>query len=81
MTDRTTQVLDTFAEHLRELTLPLPVEGAGAARTEARAALSQLADHVTPRLASLDAPLLVVIGGSTGAGGSGAAPSGSGGAG
>ena len=68
MTDRTTQVLDTFAEHLRTLTLPLPVEGAEAARTEARAALSQLADHVTPRLASLDAPLLVVIGGSTGAG-------------
>lgn len=68
MTDRTTQVLDTFAEHLRTLTLPLPVEGADAARTEARAALSQLADHVTPRLASLDAPLLVVIGGSTGAG-------------
>lgn len=68
MTDRTTQVLDTFAEHLRELTLPLPVEGAESARTEARAALSQLADHVTPRLASLDAPLLVVIGGSTGAG-------------
>ena len=68
MTDRTTQVLDTFAEHLRGIELPLPVDGADAARTEARAALSQLADHVTPRLASLDAPLLVVIGGSTGAG-------------
>jgi energy-coupling factor transporter ATP-binding protein EcfA2 len=68
MTDRTTQVLDAFAEHLRALALPLPVDGAEAARTEARAALSQLADHVTPRLASLDAPLLVVIGGSTGAG-------------
>ncbi|WP_341856273.1 dynamin family protein [Brachybacterium sp. GPGPB12] len=68
MTDRTTQVLDTFAEHLRTLTPPPPVEGSGAARTEARAALSQLADHVTPRLASLDAPPLVVIGGSTGAG-------------
>jgi energy-coupling factor transporter ATP-binding protein EcfA2 len=68
MTDRTTQVLDTFAEHLRGIELPLPVDGADAARSEARAALSQLADHVTPRLASLDAPLLVVIGGSTGAG-------------
>jgi energy-coupling factor transporter ATP-binding protein EcfA2 len=68
MTDRTTQVLDTFAEHLREIELPLPVDGAEQARAEARAALSQLADHVTPRLASLDAPLLVVIGGSTGAG-------------
>src|SRR5699024_158208 len=30
--------------------------------------LSQLGDHVLPRLESLDAPLLVVIGGSTGAG-------------
>src|SRR5690606_11054080 len=64
----TTQVLATFAEHLREIELPLPVAGAEQARAEARAALSQLADHVTPRLASLDAPLLVVIGGSTGAG-------------
>ncbi|MGP9539463.1 dynamin family protein [Brachybacterium sp. AOP43-C2-M15] len=68
MTTRTTQVLDAFAEHLRTLELPLPVEGAEQARTETGAALSQLGDHVIPRLESLDAPLLVVIGGSTGAG-------------
>lgn len=68
MTNRTTQVLDAFAEHLRALELPLPVEGAEQARTESAAALSQLSDHVVPRLDSLDAPLLVVIGGSTGAG-------------
>ena len=68
MTTRTTQALDDFAEHLRELEMPLPVEGAEQARAEAGAVLSQLSDHVIPRLESLDAPLLVVIGGSTGAG-------------
>ena len=68
MTDRTTEVLDTFAAHLRALELPLPVDGAEQARAETGAALSQLDDHVIPRLESLDAPLLVVIGGSTGAG-------------
>lgn len=68
MTTGTTAVLDAFAEHLRALELPLPVDGAEQARAEAGAALSQLGDHVLPRLDSLDAPLLVVIGGSTGAG-------------
>src|SRR5699024_5977857 len=68
MTTGTTAVLDAFAEHLRALEQPLPVDGAEQARAEAGAALSQLGDHVLPRLDSLDAPLLVVIGGSTGAG-------------
>ena len=68
MTTGTTAVLDAFAEHLRALELPLPVEGAEQAREETGAALSQLGDHVVPHLDSLDAPLLVVIGGSTGAG-------------
>ncbi|WP_114853703.1 dynamin family protein [Brachybacterium sp. YJGR34] len=68
MSERTPAVLESLAEHLRTLELPLPVEGAEQARAEGRAALSQLGDHVIPRLTSLDAPLLVVIGGSTGAG-------------
>lgn len=68
MTTQPTTVLEEFAEHLRELDLPLPVDGVDRAREEAAAALSQLGDHVIPRLESLDAPLLVVIGGSTGAG-------------
>lgn len=68
MTSLSTGVLDTFAEHLRAVELPLPVDGAQQARDEVGAALSQLGDHVVPRLESLDAPLLVVIGGSTGAG-------------
>ncbi|GAA1489105.1 dynamin family protein [Brachybacterium sacelli] len=68
MTTQPTAVLDTFAEHLRALDLPLPLEGADRARADVSAALSQLGDHVIPRLESLDAPLLAVIGGSTGAG-------------
>ena len=60
--------LDRLSEHLRRIELPLPVEGAAQGRADVRAALAQLADHVAPRLASLDAPLLAVIGGSTGAG-------------
>lgn len=60
--------LDRFASHLRQLELPLPLEGVAPVRTEVAAALSQLSDHVVPRLQSLDAPLLVVVGGSTGAG-------------
>ena len=60
--------LDAFAVHLSTLELPLPIDGAEQARSEVSGALDQLADHVAPRLASLDAPLLVVVGGSTGAG-------------
>lgn len=63
-----THALDALAVHLRQVHLPLPVEGAEQGRREVAAALAQLADHVAPRLASLDAPLLVVVGGSTGAG-------------
>lgn len=42
----------------------LPVDVA----SEARAVVNQLDDYVLPRLANLDAPLLAVIGGSTGSG-------------
>ncbi|GAB4094788.1 dynamin family protein [Brachybacterium horti] len=68
MTTTPAAVLGTFAEHLRTLELPLPVDGAEDARREVTAALTQLDDHVIPRVESLDAPLLVVVGGSTGAG-------------
>ncbi len=60
--------LDGLAAHLRDVRLPLPLEGAEQGRRDVSAALTQLADHIAPRLASLDAPLLVVVGGSTGAG-------------
>lgn len=42
--------------------------GAGPATADAAAMVRQLDDHVLPRLANLDAPALVVVGGSTGSG-------------
>ncbi|MBG6181463.1 dynamin family protein [Arthrobacter sp. CAN_A1] len=55
-------------EALRGLSFPLAVHGADAAQINATAAAAQLEDYVVPRLLSLDAPLLAVVGGSTGAG-------------
>ena len=49
-------------------TLPLDIPGAAEARVSRSALLKQLDDYVIPRLSSLDAPLLAVVGGSTGAG-------------
>lgn len=47
---------------------PLETGGAGAARELARKTVTQLDDYIIPKLSSLDAPLTVVVGGSTGAG-------------
>jgi GTPase SAR1 family protein len=47
---------------------PLRVPGAAEAGKRALDSLAQLDDYLIPRLARLDAPLLVVVGGSTGAG-------------
>lgn len=47
---------------------PLQTDGAEAAEDVRDAVVDQLDDYVLPRLARLDAPLLAVIGGSTGAG-------------
>ena len=49
-------------------TLPFDIPGAAEARLSRSALLKQLDDYVIPRLTSLDAPLLAVVGGSTGAG-------------
>ena len=49
-------------------TFPLDLQGVVAARSSQSALLKELDDYVIPRLASLDAPLLAVVGGSTGAG-------------
>ncbi len=49
-------------------TLPFDIPGAAEARLRRSALLGQLDDYVIPRLTSLDAPLLAVVGGSTGAG-------------
>ncbi len=73
MTDQPqrTPLLDAV-EHLRAavdgVELALDVEGASDARRARSALVDQLDDYVIARLRSLDAPLLAVVGGSTGAG-------------
>jgi energy-coupling factor transporter ATP-binding protein EcfA2 len=51
-----------------EVTLPLDLPGAASGRSTRSRLLDQLDDYVIPRLTSIDAPLLAVVGGSTGAG-------------
>lgn len=71
MADETAQLisaLEVLRIELRRALLPLPVPGAGVATVALAAAIEQLDDYVLPRLRSLDAPLLSVVGGSTGSG-------------
>lgn len=60
--------LAELRDALSAVDLPLSVPGASEQRQEAGAIIAQLDDYVLPRLAHLDAPLLAVVGGSTGAG-------------
>ena len=60
--------LEGLDEQVAELRLPLPVVGAVPARRLRREVADQLDDYVLPRLRRLDAPLLAVVGGPTGAG-------------
>lgn len=53
---------------LQEARLPLDLPGAEEQRTARAEMVDQLEDYVIPRLMTLDAPLLAVVGGSTGAG-------------
>ncbi len=53
---------------LGRTTFPLPAPSAGPAETDRRELAGQLADYLIPRLRTIDAPLLAVVGGSTGAG-------------
>ncbi len=70
--DRADDPVLTSLERLRAdvLALDLPVRAPDveAARAARAALLSQLQDHLLPRLRRIDAPLLAVVGGSTGAG-------------
>lgn len=65
-------VLLEAVERLRraaeEVRLPLEIPGAEEAREGRRELVQQLDDYVLPRLRALDAPVLCVVGGSTGAG-------------
>ena len=48
--------------------LPLDLPGVDALRVGREHIIEQLEDYIIPRLTEIDAPLLVVVGGSTGAG-------------
>jgi hypothetical protein len=53
---------------LQAAALPLDLAGVATLRGHRQEVIDQLEDYVIPRLMSLDAPLLTVVGGSTGAG-------------
>lgn len=61
-------VLVRLRQALLEASLPFVAEDAQRARAEREALLKQLDDYIVPRLVQVDAPLLAVVGGSTGAG-------------
>ncbi|WP_307812535.1 ABC transporter [Phycicoccus sp. CSK15P-2] len=69
---RNSEALVAAVERLRQevgdARLPLDVPGRDDAETARRQLIAQLDDYVLPRLRSIDAPLLAVVGGSTGAG-------------
>lgn len=60
--------LETLRERIERIRFPLETSDAEEARAVRREILEQVDDHMLPRLRRLDAPLLVVVGGSTGAG-------------
>ncbi|MFF5790441.1 dynamin family protein [Paeniglutamicibacter sp. NPDC012692] len=62
------RLLSAVRDQLSGELLPLEIAGAAVARENARTAVEQLDDYILPRYRSLDAPLLAVVGGSTGAG-------------
>ncbi len=57
-----------LAAVLERTTFPLPAPSSWPAERDRRELAGQLADYLIPRLQSIDAPLLAVVGGSTGAG-------------
>lgn len=61
-------LLEEVRAELERLQLPLELPGTQEARNTAKASLRQLEDYILPRYRSLEAPLLAVVGGSTGAG-------------
>ena len=62
------RALSRLAEILQDPVLPYALPGSTKALSAALSVADQLGDYLLPRLASLDAPLLAVVGGSTGAG-------------
>jgi Dynamin family len=71
ITEAPSSVLDALGilrDRVAAVRLPLELSDAGNARQVRREIVTQLDDYVLPRLREIDAPLLVVVGGSTGAG-------------
>ncbi|WP_344051891.1 dynamin family protein [Streptomyces thermoalcalitolerans] len=65
------QLLDALSalrDRVAAVRFPLPLEGAPRARANRDELLAQLDDYLVPRLKEPQAPLLAVVGGSTGAG-------------
>ncbi|MEU1281174.1 GTPase domain-containing protein [Streptomyces sp. NPDC005805] len=60
--------LSALRDRVAAVRLPLPLLGASRARQTRTELLAQLDDYLVPRLKEPEAPLLAVIGGSTGAG-------------
>ncbi|MFI9258649.1 ATP-binding protein [Streptomyces sioyaensis] len=65
---RLLDALSVLRDRVDAARFPLPLRGAARARRNRAELLAQLDDYVIPRLRSPQAPLLAVIGGSTGAG-------------
>ena len=65
---RLPDALEQLRDRVAAVPLTLEVPDAVAARRGARAVVDQVQDYLLPRLRDLDAPLLAVVGGSTGAG-------------
>lgn len=60
--------LSALRDRVDAARFPFPLEGAARARRTRQELLTQLDDYLVPRLAAPEAPLLAVVGGSTGAG-------------
>ncbi|MFD4994717.1 ATP-binding protein [Streptomyces buecherae] len=65
---RLLDALSALRDRVDATRFPLPLPGAARARRSRAELLAQLDDYVVPRLSAPEAPLLAVIGGSTGAG-------------
>ncbi len=66
--DELIAVLVRFRKALVDAPLPFEAADADKARRERSAIIQQLDDYIVPRLVQIEAPLLTVVGGSTGAG-------------
>ena len=62
---RATTALSALRNSMTALSMPYVLQGTAAASDKATLIRDQLGDYILPRLASLDAPLLAVVGGST----------------